>query len=66
MADQFQESFSILANALAAALPLAQRMRRDLTRFSLLLGEQAEDALRLEGEIERAARTVRRMRDERA
>jgi hypothetical protein len=61
MADekQFQESFSILANALAAALPLAQRMRRDL-------GEQAEDALRLEAEIERAARTVRRMRDERA
>ena len=51
----FHKRFSDLTNALAAAAPLATRLRRDL-------GERVEDVLALEAAIDRAVRAVRDLR----
>ena len=53
--EKFAEAFSNLTNALAAAAPLATRLRQDLS-------ERAEDALTLEAAIDRAVRAVRDLR----
>jgi hypothetical protein len=53
--DDFNKRFSDLTNALAAAAPLATRLRRDLS-------EHVEDALALEAAIDRAVRAVRDLR----
>ena len=52
---RFAECFERVANALQAAAPLATRLRREL-------GEQAEDAVKLEAALDRAVRAVRDMR----
>ena len=55
---RFAERFSDLANALAAAAPLATRLRQDL-------GERVQDAVVLEAAIDRAVRAVRDLRPKR-
>ena len=52
---RFAECFERVVNALQAAAPLATRLRREL-------GEQAENAVKLEAALDRAVRGVRDMR----
>ena len=52
---RFAECFERVANALQAAAPLATRLRREL-------GEQAEDAVKLEAALDGAVRAVRDLR----
>ena len=52
--EQFTQAVSDLANALQAAAPLATRLRREL-------GTTAQDAVTLEGAIDRAVRAMKRM-----
>jgi hypothetical protein len=49
---RFAECFERVVNALQAAAPLATRLRREL-------GEQAEDAVRLETALDRAVKVLR-------
>jgi hypothetical protein len=46
-----------VSNALQSALLLAERVRRNA-------GDQADDALRLEGSIDRAARAISKLKPE--
>jgi predicted nucleic acid-binding Zn-ribbon protein len=52
---QFHEAMSDLANALQTAAPLATQLRRELSN-------QAQDALTLEAEVDRAVRAARQFR----
>ena len=52
---EFREVIDEIANALQPAVLLSTKLRREL-------GESAEDAVRLEGTLDRAVRALHRLR----
>jgi hypothetical protein len=57
MDDQTRKALDQCANALQSALLLAERVRQNA-------GEQADDAARLEGAVDRAARAISQLKPE--
>jgi len=53
--SELRQALDEIANALQPALLLSTKLRREL-------GDKAEDAVRLEGALDRAARALRKLR----